>query len=163
MNALLALIWITTGALTIGLSFAVPQRRWDKPSKWFAAGVVSTGAWLVSSLWLAFATVTAFSPTIDSPQPVNVTCGSAWSNLHDAPYLQTDAGRTFDPANGACQASAWRKVAVVGSGELGLAILIGTSSVLVTRRTANDTDPIADRVASSGVHKRRNDCAKCDR
>jgi hypothetical protein len=134
MNVLIALVWVATGAALIGVSVAiVGRRRAPGRTSRFLACFASLGCFLVSCFWLAVPPVHATSSDIDSELPVDITCDSAWDALRGSPYVETDTGPVFSAAHGACQAAAWRRVASLGTAEVGLAVILGMASVLRRR------------------------------
>jgi hypothetical protein len=143
-NVLLALVWVTTGALSVGVAAAVSGPRRGLPRR-LLAWCLSLGLLLVSCAWLVLP-ISAFSRTIDIAQPTQIECGSAWGSLHDGfPYIYTDEGRQYELGFGECQAAAWHRVASLGTAEVGVAVVLGVASSVVRRRrpTARDAQPAA--------------------
>jgi hypothetical protein len=82
MNVVIALVWVATGAVLVGVATAAARRRRDPRSSRMAfLGFVSLGSFFLSCFWLVVPPVNALSTTIDSALPVDVTCDSAWSAL----------------------------------------------------------------------------------
>jgi hypothetical protein len=146
VNMVLALVWVATGAVLVGVSAAVVGwRRAPGFTGRFLACSVSLGCFFLSSFWLVVPPVHAISTDIDSELPVDITCDSAWDALHGSPYVETGIGPVFSAAHGACQAAAWHRVASLGTAEVGLAVILGMASVL--RRRAPESVRETDRSA----------------
>jgi hypothetical protein len=141
VNVLLAFIWIATGAVVLGIATGA-RRDGLAPSRAPLAWSVAIVAGVVCCFWMAFE-VTAVAPTVDTiGHPGDVTCGSAWGQLHPSPQVETSAGPEFDPAAGPCEAAAWHRVAVLGASETGLAALVGAVMLIQRPRVAAPEDDV---------------------
>ncbi len=125
----MALVWFAAAAVLVGLA----STRRSESAGTFAAAL-SLVTLLVCCLAMS-ADITTTTTVHASPStPVSVQCGSGWASLHGTPYIETERGPAFNPANGSCEAAAWRRVAPVGTGELGLAVLIALGMSLASKR-----------------------------
>ena len=146
MNMVMALVWVATGAVLVGVATAAARRRRGPGlSRLAFLGFVSLGCFFLACFWLVVPPVHAISTNIDSALPVDITCDSAWDALHGSPFVETDTGPVFSPAHGACQAAAWHRVASLGTAEVGLAVILAMASVL--RRRAPESVRETDRSA----------------
>jgi hypothetical protein len=146
-------VWIATGAIALVTATSAWLRR-RGPIAATLAGLLSWGTSLVGVLWLA-TPLTAISTSIDSSaQPHAVQCGSTFGAFQRSPYVQVldgDPRPEFDPAHAACQAAAWRKVAAVGTVELGLAAILACGALVNGRRRhdrLSDSEPMTGAAVS---------------
>jgi len=138
-NVVLALVWVATGALSVGAAAAVSGHRVGLSRK--LPWCLALGLLLVCCLWLALP-ITASSRTIDVVRAGETECGSAWGRLHDGfPYIYTDVGRQYEIGFGECQAAAWHRVATVGTAEVALAVALGAARFVVRRRRPTTLTP----------------------
>ncbi len=131
----MALLWVGTGAVLLGVALAVVVRR--PGILRVLTAVVAAASFLVCCFWLSVPSVHALSTGVDLAEPTDIECGSALGALDGSPFVLTDEGRRFNPAQGACQATAWGRVATLGSTEAGLALVLGAGALLVGRRSGN--------------------------
>jgi hypothetical protein len=131
-NVALALVWVVTGAVTVGAATALAGRR-IRLSATILPWCLSTSILLVCCVWLALP-VTALALTVDTAQAGAIDCGSSWGSLGASSYVNTDEGGQYALGTGECRAAAWHRVAALGAAEVGLGAVIGASSVLRRRR-----------------------------
>lgn len=129
----LALVWVVTGAVTVGAATALAAQR-NRLSASGLAWCLSLSTLLLSCVWLVLP-VTALARTIDTAQAGDIECGSSWGSLGASPFMRTDEGRQYALGTGECRAAAWHRVAASGTAEVGLAVVIGVGCVLRRRRS----------------------------
>jgi hypothetical protein len=134
MSLALAFVWVATGAAAMGVSIALARPDRPGTARVVVPFVVSLGILILACAAL-LVHVTAWSATIDSAQPVETQCGSAWGALDSPQNVVTDTGPVYSQAYGACRAAGWHRVASVGAAEVGIAVIIGASAVWRRRRT----------------------------
>lgn len=145
MNVTMAIIWLASAAVLLGLALLWTRRSRSAVT---VAAAISLGTFLVCCMAMS-GRIQTTTTIIDSPtHPMTVQCMSAWNALHGPAYVTTLAGPQFNPANGACESAAWRRVASLGTAEFGLAVLVGLGMALASGRGARQQAPAGESVAA---------------